>query len=228
MARARASLLTLRLSSGLCSFTMAVALQAIASADSWPAARTTEVFSESREWFVRVIPGRSLGDTFGFSGQPNGPYAKGEWYRRAEDRSYRLMQETTLANPVAPVKFFVTDRGYLVTLDNWHNMGYGKTVASYAPDGRRVAAYELRDLFSPGEVRAFRTSVSSIWWRTDTAYLREGPQSLYIAITGSGAEFIYEPENGAWQYCERRKGVHQCRHANDPRAWGPFREPGAP
>jgi hypothetical protein len=42
-----------------------------ARGDSWAAARTREVFSESREYFVRVIPGESLGDTFGFAGAPS-------------------------------------------------------------------------------------------------------------------------------------------------------------
>ncbi len=39
-----------------------------ATADSWPSAVIEEVFSESREVFVRVIPGESIGDTFGFAG----------------------------------------------------------------------------------------------------------------------------------------------------------------
>ena len=34
-----------------------------AAADSWPQPQTKEVFSESREYFVRVIPGESLGET---------------------------------------------------------------------------------------------------------------------------------------------------------------------
>ena len=85
-------------------------------ANEWPAPTVAEVFSQSREWFVRVVPGRSLGDTVGFTGSPKGPYAKAEWYRRGDDRSYRFLHEVTLVNPVAPVKSLVTDRGYLVTL----------------------------------------------------------------------------------------------------------------
>jgi hypothetical protein len=30
-------------------------------------------------------------------------------------------------NPVAPVEFLVADNGHLVTIDNWHNVGYAKS-----------------------------------------------------------------------------------------------------
>jgi hypothetical protein len=51
-------------------------------ADDWAAPQTKEVFSASRKYFVRVIPGESLGDTFGFAGEKKGKYAAAEFYRR--------------------------------------------------------------------------------------------------------------------------------------------------
>jgi hypothetical protein len=210
---------------GVASLLLALSAQATVYGDSWPAATITEVFSESREWFVRVVPGRSLGDTIGFAGSPTGPYASAEWFQRERDRSYRFRGALTLANPVAPVKFLVTDRGYLVTLDNWHNMGYGKVVVSYSPDRRQVAAYPLAALFAPAEIEAFRTSTSSIWWRTETVYVRAGQRSIFVAVDDKGAQLVYAPESGAWQYCEWRTGAHVCRSTNDNRAWRPFREP---
>ena len=194
-------------------------------ADEWPSAAVTEVFSQSREWFVRVVPGASVGDAIGFGGAPKGRSARAEWYRRDRDRSYRLVRETTLANPVAPVKFLVTDRGYVVTLDNWHNMGYGSAVVSYGPDGRRVAAYELKDLFSTEEIHEFRTSVSSIWWRSENVYVNSDQRSVYIPMNGEGEAFIYEPETGRWQHCNHTGQQYRCRSTNQNRAWGPFREP---
>lgn len=197
----------------------------LACADDWPAAQIKEVFSESREWFVRVVPGQSIGETIGFADAPRGAPATAEVYRRASDRSYRLVQEVTLQNPVAPVLFVVTDRGYLVTLDNWHNMGFGKAIASYSPDARLVFAAELTDLFSPDEIGGFRRSVSSIWWRTETVYVRDGQQSIYIALDDQGAELIVEPETGRWQVCQWRGERHECRDTNAPRVWGAYREP---
>ena len=82
-------------------------------ADDWPGPQTKEVFSASREYFVRVIPGESLGDTFGFVREKKGKYAAAEFYRRHQDRSYRLVAEAVLLNPVAPVEFFVLTPGVL-------------------------------------------------------------------------------------------------------------------
>jgi hypothetical protein len=85
-------------------------------ADDWAGPQTKEVFSASREYFVRVIPGESLGDTFGFAGGKKGKYAAAEFYRRTPDRSYRLVAEAILLNPVAPVEFFVSNDGRLAGL----------------------------------------------------------------------------------------------------------------
>lgn len=195
--------------------------------DTWPAAQIKEVFSESREWFVRVTPGKSLGDTVGFASSPKGPYATAEFYRRGADRSYRIVAERTLVNPIAPAVFFVTDHGYLVTLDNWHNLGYGKVVASYAPDGRPVAAHQLRDLFSADEIAAFSHSASSIMWRTDTTYVRSGQRTIYASIDGKGTDFIIEAETGKWQLCAWRDKSgkdYRCRDTNASRVWRGYRD----
>jgi hypothetical protein len=194
-------------------------------ADSWPSPQIKEVFSASRDWFVRVNPGSSIGETVGFAGAPKGKPATAEFYRRAADRSYRLSKEIPLVNPVAPVLFLVTDRGYLITLDNWHNMGYGKAVASYSPEGRLVLAAELKDIFPAADVGAFRTSVSSIWWRTETVYVRDGQQSVYIALDDKGSTVILEPETGGWQHCRWHDKKHLCRTSSAPAVWGAFREP---
>ena len=85
--------------------------------DDWPAPVTREVFSPSRDFFVRVVPGKSIGDTVGFRSAPKGPHVTAEFYRREQDRSYRLTATVTLLNPVAPAEFFVTDKGFLITLD---------------------------------------------------------------------------------------------------------------
>jgi hypothetical protein len=68
-------------------------------------------------------------------------------------------------NPVAPTEFFVTNRGFLVTLDNWHNMGFGKVAVFYSAEGLPLRSYELADLFVGAEVDGFQHSASSIWWR---------------------------------------------------------------
>ncbi len=194
-------------------------------ADQWPAPQTREVWSQSRDYFVRVIPGTSIGEAVGFRGAPTGPHATAELYRRASDRSYRLVRTVGLVNPVAPIDLFLTDRGYLVTLDNWHNMGHGKIVVFYSPDGQLVRGHALVDLFSAAEIDRFPHSVSSIWWRKPSAYVRSDQQSLYVSVDDGGRELIFETETGAYQFCERRDGAHRCRSSNDQRQWRGYVDP---
>jgi hypothetical protein len=136
--------------------TLTPALVTAPRADQWPPPETREGWSPSRDHFVRVIPGKGIGETVGFRGAPTGPHATAELYRRASDRSYRLAWTISLVNPVAPIDLFLTDRGYLVTLDNWHNMGYGKIFAFYSPEGSLIRSYALDDLFSPAGSKSSR------------------------------------------------------------------------
>jgi hypothetical protein len=188
--------------------------------DSWAGARIRESFSESREYFVRVIPGESVGDVVGFAGSKKGKYARAEFYRRAKDRSYKLIAETTLGNPVAPVEFFVSDGGRLVTVDNWHNLGYGNVVSIYDSKASLNRTYELRDLFLAEEIQAFPHSVSSIHWRNGPVYIRQDQKTLLITVR-SGADFLFGLESGKYQYCENQENTYRCRHANQPREWMP-------
>ena len=52
-----------------------------ARGDDWAGPEVKEVFIASRDHFVRVIPGKSFGDTVGFKGSPKGAYNSdaGEW-----------------------------------------------------------------------------------------------------------------------------------------------------
>jgi hypothetical protein len=93
---------------------LALTVLPVAQGDDWPAAVIREVFSPSRAYFVRVVPGKSFGDTVGFSGAPKGPFATADFYRREKDRSYRLLATAPLLNPVAPAEFLVTDNGVLM------------------------------------------------------------------------------------------------------------------
>ena len=174
-----------------------------AHADKWIAATVTETFSASREWFVRVTPGKSLGDTFGFDGSPKGPFAGAEWFRRDAEGGYRVVARATLANPVAPVDTLVTDHGYLVTLDNWHNMGYGAVVAAYRPDGSQVIALRLADLYATARDRGIRDVHVVDLWRSDTVYTRDDQRSVYVAGKVRGQELILEPEWAAGRSASR-------------------------
>jgi hypothetical protein len=192
-----------------------------ASADSWAAPQVKEVFSASRDHFVRVIPGNSLGETFGFAGAAKGAHAKAEFYRRQGDRSYRLMQSVELLNPIAPAEFLVSNDGRLATIDNWHNRGYGSVIAIYSPQGDVVKAYALADLFSPAEIGAFPHSISSAHWHRVPVYINQDQRTLYMMIE-SGRDLVIGLETGRFAYCETRAGNYVCRDSNTERRWLPY------
>ena len=179
------------------------------------------MFSASRDHFVRVIPGKSVGDTLGFAGAPKGDYAAAEYYRRQPDKSYRLTATATLLNPVAPVDVFVSNAGRLVTVDNWHNRGYGKVLALYDDGGRLVKAYELADLFLKSEIDAYSHSVSSIAWHDGPVYLNQDQRTLYMMIK-SGRDLVLGLDTGRYAYCEPHPVKYLCRNSNADRRWLPY------
>ena len=192
-----------------------------ARADDWAGPQVREVFSASRDHFVRVTPGTALGDTVGFAGAPKGAYATAEFYRRQADRSYRLTNAVTLRNPVAPVDFFVSDSGRMVTVDNWHNRGYGSVLALYDPAGKLVKAYALEDLFAKPEIDGYRRSVSSRHWHDGPVYINQDQRTLYMMVA-SGRDLILGLESGRFAYCETRGEKYLCRTTNADRRWLPY------
>lgn len=188
--------------------------------DDWAGPQIKEVFSASREYFVRITPGESLGDTVGFAGQKKGKYAAAEFYRRQQSRSYRLLAETVLLHPVAPVEFFVSNEGRLATIDNWHNLGYGKVVSLHDSRGKVIQSYGLSDLFQDREIHAFVRSVSSIHWRNGPAYIRADQKTLLITVK-SGGDLLFGLETGRFKYCEYHEQTYRCRNTNQPREWLP-------
>ncbi len=194
-----------------------------ALADSWANPMVREVFSASRNHFVRVTPGNSLGDVVGFAGAEKGAFARAEFYRRQPDRSYRLMATTTLVNPVAPVEYFVSDEGRLVTLDNWHNRGYGKVLALYDAGGGLVKAYALTDLFAKDEIDSSPHSVSSIAWHLGPVTINKDQRTLYLMVA-SGRDLVLGLETGRYAFCETRQGKYLCRTSNAERRWRPYAE----
>ena len=193
-----------------------------AQADSWAMPQVREAFSPSRDHFVRIVPGDNLGKVVGFGGSPGGKNARAEFYRRYPDRSYRLMHAVTLLNPVAPVDVFVSDQGRLVTVDNWHNLGFGQVLAVYAGDGTLVKSYALEDLFPKAEIAAFPHSVSSRHWHKGPVYLNKDQRTLYLMVR-DGQDVVLGVESGRVAYCETRAAKSVCRTGVDAR-WVPYEE----
>lgn len=157
-------------------------LLSTAHADSWVPAAPRGVTSPDGRIVVRVLPGDSLGDVVGFAGARKGQPARAVFYRLEGEDRYLRYQSAQLLNPIAPVDVAVTNAGELVTLDNWHNAGYGKVVAVYGPDGQVRRSHPLTDLYSAEELRRMQRSVSSILWRC--------PHPLVLDPRGTTAEVM--------------------------------------
>lgn len=179
-------------------------------ADSWRAPRSLGKSSASGSYVVRVEPGTSKGDVIGYSGASKGPYAAAEWYRY-DGQGYALVHRATLLNPIAPVDIEITDGGILITLDNWHNRGLGVVLAIYAPDGRVVKQYTLRDLYSERNVKRIRTTVSSIHWRCEGfPAVFDTPRKLWIEDS-LGGRFLVDVETGDFIYDAKRGSCANSR-----------------
>jgi hypothetical protein len=63
-----------------------------------------------------------------------------------------------------PVQAFITDDGrYIVLRDQWGQVGYGKVLTFFGPDGRVLASYTLEQLLPFDEILEVPTTMSSRW-----------------------------------------------------------------
>ncbi len=125
--------------------------------DIWLPAKTAKYYSANRKYRVDVTPRKVESQLKYFDdkvqgmepagtaagAQPVGPRAS---FRVRQFLWYRERCTFPLVNSVAPVDVAVSDRGdYVVTLDDWHGMGYGDSVVViYRSDGRIVRALPTR------------------------------------------------------------------------------------
>lgn len=71
----------------------------------------------------------------------------------------------SLLSPWMPVDAVLFDDGSLLTLDDWHALGYGTVARVYEHDGAIRWSKTLADLLGQAFVDSAPHSVSSIWWR---------------------------------------------------------------
>jgi hypothetical protein len=151
---------------------------------------------------VRIIPGESIGETYGFAGAAKGKWAHGELYARRPDRSFAVVADVDLHNPVAPVEAFLSNDGRLITFDNWHNLGYGEVAAIYDAKGKLVRSYRLEDLYPKETLQKVQTSVSSRWWRCKpTHFVEPGDTqtSMYVREF-NGGYYVFNLITGDFEY----------------------------
>ena len=192
-------------------FILFLVLPGFAAGDSWQPVTIAGEVSPNAERLVRVIPGDSWGESYGFAGAKLGSHARAIFYERNGADPYVRTNEIELLNPVRPVDFFLTDAGELVTFDNWHNMGYGQVVVIYDSKGDLVVSYTLEELYqNAANIEALPKSVSSIWWRCGDPRLigRE-----FTIDEANGGSFRLQLPSGEIKYEEGAYGaeVERCK-----------------
>ena len=96
---------------------------------------------------------------------------------------YAAKWTATLSNSVAPVSALVSDSGrYVVTFDNWHQVGYGNDVVAVydGSNGKPLLKYRLEDLLNNEELCQVKCSVSSRWWARGRHELDESGDRLIL------------------------------------------------
>lgn len=96
----------------------------------------------------------------------------------------------------APVRVEISSDGkYVVLIDQHHGLGYGKTLAFIGPSGRTLKTYTLNDIIPGSESLNAMTSVSSIWWGGDPAYIRGG-KNQFVIFSAAGTLRAFELSTG--------------------------------
>ena len=171
------------------------------SADEWLAPRVRVVASDDGLRFVRIIPGTNRSGALDpVPGQRN---ARGEFYERAADSTYKLIAAVDLQNPVSPVDARLTNDGYLVTFDNWGAAGKGFVITFYKPGGEFLRHVRLEELFRNAQLQELTRSTSSIHWRCGVWTWTSPVSATFVAVNvPHGGYFKLAPETGDFSYVE--------------------------
>lgn len=102
----------------------------------------------------------------------------------------------------------INNDGWIVTLDNWHNMGYGEIIVVYDNAGVKRQSYTLDAIYDAEAESKFERSVSSIRWRCDAILPTINRERLVLWDT-LGGRLTVEFAKGKLKYSETAKRCPQ-------------------
>lgn len=159
------------------------------AADKWGQPSLSSAISEDSTIIVRITPGNGF-----LHSDTEKKHAVADVYLWNGATGYDFQRTVNLVNPAAPLEVFVDNNGYIITLDNWFQTGYGQAVAIYDPLGQIVNTIEVSELFPiKADFNQLVRSVSSLHWRCrgKSAYIFG--EYLYVPhILGGGIMFDYK------------------------------------
>ena len=128
-------------------------------ADSWPAPIEKDYFSKNKNFIAHITPVKGN----------NKPLLE---VFEVGNKQRVLLWQCKLSNKVAPVEIFISDDGrYVVTNNEWHQIGYGDCVIAFYSKNGLIKKYSMEEILhlpndiTPGElVQLIPHSVSSRHW----------------------------------------------------------------
>jgi hypothetical protein len=147
-------------------------------ADSWLPPKTRYYYSTNKNYYFEVIP--LLLDR----PKSNDNYCKGTLYESIKGTPDKAVWTKQLMNDVSPSRVFVTNNGkYVITFDNWANVGYGNdVVVIYGKEGNLIKSFALEDIISSHDFEEYVTySISSRWWGANH-YINEEEEILVLVL----------------------------------------------
>jgi hypothetical protein len=186
---------------GLLTVLVLAGLAAPTDADDWPSPHPRSWHGQGFSRVVEVFPAKSRnnpGDKpLAYSYEVG--YTGGTWAVNP-----KLIWKGALANVYAPHAAIVSSDGWLITLDEWANLGYDNAIVIYDPAGKLIKAHSL-DAVLPEDVANRDRSRSSRYWRKNAQFLIDiAGKLLQIRLDGGGVIEI-SLATGAAQYVTAAK-----------------------
>ena len=175
---------------------LAISMFSIARADSWAFPKPRSFLSESGQYVLRIIPGKSA---------ENSKAIAIIFELNSEGDKYIKKKEFPLVNHLSPADAIISDKGEVFTFDDWGNAGYRHVVVYYSVDGKIKADYTLQQLFPAKQFKELcdnHSTVSSVWWRGGVPRFDD---SLSVIIDDALGGCIAIANNGKVEYFPPKK-----------------------
>jgi len=166
----------------------------------------SDITSPSGKYLVRVYPGNYTGDIDGNITVPGRDHARATYYNLGGKQKRKPTREIVLENPIAPASYFVTNKGSLVTFDNWQNLGAGKVIVVYKHDGTIQKSYALMDLYTADQIKQIPKSGSTIWWRCGGEPVLEPSTNRIVFRDAVGNVVELNPDSGEIRNVDKHPG----------------------
>ncbi len=171
-------------------------LAAPAAADDWPSPHPRSWHGQGFSRVVEVFPAQSRHNP---SDKPLAYAYEVGSTGTAWKADARLVWKGALANRWAPYEAIVSSDGWLITLDEWGNLGFDHAIVVYDPAGKLIKAHKLDGLV-PADVADRDRSKSSRYWRKGARYVLDPKAKLLQIWLDKAGVVEVSLASGAAQY----------------------------